>query len=131
MLHTNQGPQRAGTAVPVLKCFPSRLAAFLYMRPHGEGGYIVRGLTGESGLFLSTLRGVDFRALFVAIASLFGFHATQEIVQFSDRTFHPRRTPRIAEANGLRRGGRKPKREPFPLALLNDSTRVELFNNGS
>lgn len=128
---SNQGPQRAGTAVLVLNCFLLRPTDFLYMRPQGEGGYTVRGMTGESGLFVNALRGVDFRAFLVAIALLLGFRATQGIVQFSDRTFHPRRRPRIAEANGLRRGGRKPKREPFPLPVLNDSMRVELFNAGS
>jgi hypothetical protein len=124
----NQGPQRAGTAVPVLKCFPSRLAAFRYCASQESGEMPFRGLAAGSALFLSDLRAVVFSLFFAAIACLFGFRATQRIVQFSDRTFHPSRRPRIAEANGLRRGGRKPKRESFPLPVLNGSTRVELFN---
>jgi hypothetical protein len=130
-MHTYQGPQRAGTAVPVLNCFLLRPTDFLYMRPHGEGGYTVRGLTGESGLFLSALRGVNFRAFLIAIAFLLSLRATQRIVQFSDRTFHPGRRPPSADGKGLTLRTRKPKQETFPSPVLNDSTRVELFNAGS
>jgi hypothetical protein len=102
-MHTNQGPQRAGTAVPVLKCFPLRPAAFLYMRSQGQAGATARVLTGESGLFVSDLRAAAFLAFPVAIAYLLGFRATQRIVQFSDRTFQPGRRPTSADANGLKR----------------------------
>ena len=130
-MHTYQGPQRAGTAVPVLNCFLLRPTDFLYMRPHGAGGYTVSGLTGESGLFLSALGGTDFRAFLVAIAFLLSLRAKQRVVQFSDRTFHPGRRPPGADGNGLTLRTRKPEQESFPSPVLNDSTRVELFNAGS
>jgi hypothetical protein len=76
--HRNQGPQRAGTAVPDLNCFPLRPVAFPYMRPQGFGGNTVSGLTGERALFLSDLRVLEVLLFFAAIAILLCISAAQE-----------------------------------------------------
>jgi hypothetical protein len=128
---SKQGPQRPGAAVPVPISFPLRPTAFRHARPHRVGGYTVRGLTDESGLFMSDLRTVGFLLFFAAIAVLRRFRVTQRIVQFSDRTFHPRRRLRNTRANGLTKVTCKPMRESASSQVLNGSTPVDFFRIGS
>jgi len=128
---SKQGPQRPGAAVPVPNSFPLRPTAFRHARPHGVGGYTVRGSTDESGLFMSDLRTVDFLLFFAAIAVLLRFRATQRIVQFSDRTFHPRRRLRNTRADGFTKMTCETKRESASSQVLNGSTPVDFFSIGS
>jgi hypothetical protein len=74
---SEQGPQRAGTAVPEPNCFPLHPKAFHQTRPQGDGGNTVRDLTGDSALFVSDLRAEGLLLFFAAIAVLPGFCATQ------------------------------------------------------
>jgi hypothetical protein len=128
---SKQGPQRPGTAVPVPNSFLLRPSAFRHARPHGVGGYTVRGSTAESALFMSDLRAVAFLLFIATIAVLRHFRATQRIVQFSDRTFHPMRRLRNTHANGLTKATCKPMRESARSQVLNGSTPVDFFSIGS
>jgi hypothetical protein len=128
---SKQGPQRPGTAVPVPNSFLLRPSAFRHARPHGVGGYTVRGSTAESALFMSDLRTVAFLLFIATIALLRHFRATQRIVQFNDRTFHPRRNLRNTHANGLTKVTCKPMREFASSQVLNGSTPVDFFSIGS
>jgi hypothetical protein len=74
----NQGPLRAGNAVPGPNYFLLSPTAFHHLtRLIESGGYTVRGLTGESGLFFSDLRAADFLLFFAAIVRLTGTLALQ------------------------------------------------------
>jgi hypothetical protein len=74
----NQGPLRASNAVSEPNYFLLQPTSFHHpTRLMGSGGYTVRGLMGESALFVSELRPEDFRAFFVAIARLLRNRASQ------------------------------------------------------
>jgi len=74
----NQGPLRAGNAVPGPNYFLLSPTAFHHLtRLIESGGYTVRGLTGESVLFFNDLRTVDFLLFFAAIARLTGTLTSQ------------------------------------------------------
>ena len=80
---------------------------------------------------MSDLRTVGFLLFFAAIAVLRHFRAPQRIVQFSDRTFHPRRGLRNSPANGLTKVPGKPLRECASSQVLNGSTPVDFCSIGS
>jgi NADH-quinone oxidoreductase subunit I len=74
----NQGPLRAGNAVPGPNYFLLSPTAFHHpTRLMESGGYTVRGLTAESGLFFSDLRAAAFLLFFAAIARLTGTLTSQ------------------------------------------------------
>jgi hypothetical protein len=66
----NQGPLRASNAVPAPNYFLLRPTAFHHTWLHRSGGYALSGLIGESALFCSDLRAVDFLLFFADIARL-------------------------------------------------------------
>jgi hypothetical protein len=80
---------------------------------------------------MNDLRTVAFLLFTAAIAVLLRFRATQGIVQFSDRTFHPMRRLRNTRANGLTKVKCKPMREFDSSQVLNGSTPVDFFSIGS
>jgi hypothetical protein len=73
----NQGSLRASKTTHGLNCFLLRPTAFHHAWLQGSGGYALRGLTDDSGLFFSDLRLEDFLLFFAAIAVLLCSPATQ------------------------------------------------------
>lgn len=97
---SNQGPRRPGKAVPGLNCFPFGATRFHHAQQQGADGNVINGVREGSSLFVSDLRAVDFLLFFVAIAALLAHALRRRIVQFNDRSFHPRQTA-LKHTSGL------------------------------